>query len=280
MWASYSAELLKLRKRPAIWVLAGVWLSLEEVFGYLIPYVSYASGDTGGRVTDGLPPEQLLASTLPANLVGNSTAGLPMFLGAIAVILGALVVGSEYGWGTLKMTLTQRPRRLSVYGGTLLALGSVTAGLVLLTFCCGAVSSWVIASVEARPVDWPSVANLAQGVVAGWLIATVWVLFGAALALLLRGVALAVGLGLVWTMAVENLIANIGAPALDLLATLNKGLPGANAGALAAALATEPIDTPGVAAIVGGTQAALVLVGYVVLFAVVGGVVLHRRDVS
>ncbi len=38
MGASFAAELLKLRKRPATWVLALVWVVVVVLFGYLLTY--------------------------------------------------------------------------------------------------------------------------------------------------------------------------------------------------------------------------------------------------
>jgi hypothetical protein len=56
VWASASAELLKLRKRPAIWVLAGVWLALLTFFGYLLPYLGYLTGDSSAPRSGALAP--------------------------------------------------------------------------------------------------------------------------------------------------------------------------------------------------------------------------------
>ncbi|MFI6131826.1 hypothetical protein [Micromonospora sp. NPDC051141] len=82
---------------------------------------------------------------------------------------------------------------------------------------------------------------LAVGVGAGWLVATMWAMLGAVLAV--------------------------------------AGLPGPNAGALAAALGA-PGGTPGVAATVGGGPAAVVVAAYLVGFAAVGAALLRRRDIG
>ena len=111
MLASFSAEMLKLYKRPAAWVLLLVTLVLSQVFNYLVPYAGYLSADNE-RVA-----EQILARTMPENLISNSIGGFPMFAGALVLTFGAVSVGSEYGWGTLKTMLIQRPGRLSVYAG-------------------------------------------------------------------------------------------------------------------------------------------------------------------
>lgn len=275
--ASASAELLKLRKRPAIWVLAGVWLALLTFFGYLLPYLGSVTGDSSA------PRSAALADTLPANLVGNAVAGYALFGGAIVMILGALVAGSEYGWGTLKTVLTQRPGRTSVYAGSLAALAAVLLALVLVSFGLSAAASATIATSESLPLAWPAATDVLTGIAAGWLILGMWCLFGVLLGTLTRGTAMAIGLGLVWALVVENLV-RASSAVLPVLETAAQGLPGVNAGSLVAALGArgegQGDGTPGVAAVVGGTQATLVLVGFAVAFAVIAGLLQARRDVS
>jgi ABC-2 type transport system permease protein len=282
MGASYRAELMKLLKRPAMWILGGVLLVLSQVFGYLIPYVAYRSGGGSGFAA-GETAAQLLADILPARLVPNTLGGFPMFAGAIALIIGALAAGSEYGWGTLKTILTQRPRRVSVVGGKLLAIATAILALVLGVFALSALWSWVITTTEGRPADWPSVVDLIRGIGAGWLILGMWGLFGAALGILFRSTSLAIGLGLVWALAVENLIRGF-ANLLGFLDVLQRGLPGVNAGSLVASLGAATLDqpggTPGVTAVVGGPQSVGVLIAYVLALALIAGLTLQRQDVK
>src|SRR6266511_6053456 len=129
MNGSYRAELLKLLRWPAMWILAALLLVLSQVFGYLIPYVGYRSGGGSGFAA-GQTPAQLLADLLPGRLVPNTLGGFPMFAGAIALIIGGLAAGGEYGWGTLKTILVQRPRRLTVLAGKLLAVQTVILAVV------------------------------------------------------------------------------------------------------------------------------------------------------
>lgn len=272
MWGDFSAEMIKLVKRPANWLLLAVALLLALLFTYVIPYAGYKGG-TGGPTAD-----RGLADVLPANLVGNSIGGLPVFLGAIMVILGVLAVGGEYGWNTWKTVLAQRPSRLSVYAGKVAVLMVAALTVVLAIFVTGLAASLIIASVENQSLALPSAKDLVIGVGAGWLLAAMWTSFGVLLAVLLRGVALALGLGLVWLLAVQNLLALLAAPLLDWIAQAQKGLPGPNAGSLAAALGSGS-DTPGVDALVGGGQAAIVVTAYLLGFLIVGAVELRRRDI-
>src|SRR6266545_3737387 len=244
MWGNFSAEMIKLVKRPANWLLFAVAIVLGLLFTYVIPYAGYAAG-TGGPTAD-----RGLAALVPAQLVGNSIAGLPVFLGAIMVILGVLAVGGEYGWETWKTVLTQGPSRLAVYAGKLAALAVAALAVVVALFAVGTAASMLVAAVEDQPMALPPVGDLVVGLGAGWLIAAMWTAFGALLA----------------------------APLLDWVAQGQKGLPGPNAGALAAALGSAP-DTPGVDAVVGGGQSALVVAAYLAGFLALGAVVLRRRDI-
>ena len=282
MRGSYRAELLKLRKWPAMWILAAVLLVLSQVFGYAFPYVAYRSGGGSGFAA-GETPAQLLADTLPGRLVPNTLGGFPMFAGAIALIIGALVAASEYGWGTLKTILAQRPRRRSLLAGKLLSMATAILALVLAVFAVNALWSWVIAATEGMPADWPSVLDLGRGIGAGWLILGMWSLLGALLGILFRSTSLAVGLGLVWALAVENLVRGF-AGVLGFLDAFQRGLPGVNAGSLVAALGAATLDqpggTPGVTAVVSGPQALLVLGAYVAVLTLVAGVAMQRQDVT
>jgi len=121
---SYRAEIMKLVRWPAMWILGSVLLVLSQVFGYLIPYVAYRGGGGSGFAA-GETGAQLLADILPARLVPNTLGGFPMFAGAIALIMGALITGTEYGWGTLKTILMQRSPRVPALVGKVLALATV-----------------------------------------------------------------------------------------------------------------------------------------------------------
>src|SRR5215510_10578080 len=127
-----AAELLKLARRPAAWVLLAAAAILNLIFAYLIPYLSYSSGG-GGGMSDGATPQQQLASTLPDQLVANTISGFAVFAGALA-----LVFGSEYGWGTVKTMLTQRAGRATVLFGQLAALAVAVFVGLLVMFSLGA----------------------------------------------------------------------------------------------------------------------------------------------
>jgi ABC-2 type transport system permease protein len=209
--------------------------------------------------------------------------GFPLFAGALALLLSMLVTGGEYGWDTLKVLLTLGPRRLSVLAGKLLALTVVMLLIVLATFLLDGAASLLVASLTDKPVSWPPIDALLTGVAGGWLVVGMWCLARAFLGILVRGTALAVGIGLVWMLAVENLLRILGSivEAADVAQRL---LPGTNAGALAAALGVpvqgQPGGTPGVTDVVDGKSATPVLVAYLAIFVAASAALISRRDIA
>lgn len=279
--ASTRAELLRLRKWPATWVMVGAWLLLNIMFVYAFNYISYRTGDAS-NMTDGIPPRQLLAEMLPSAVPTAAIQGMPMFGGAILLILGGLVVGSGYGWGTWKTVFTQGPGRLATFGGTLAALAVAVAGVVALTFVVDFGIAAGVAATESVPIEWPALADIAQGFGSGLLILGMWTAAGVLVGTLARSPALAVGLGLVWALAVENLLRSV-AGALDGLSYVTDVLPGTAAGSLVGALVGRgggEDGTPGVLTVLDGGTAAAWLATYLVVFVGVATYLVRRRDLT
>lgn len=300
MGPSFRAETLKLRKRPATWVLALVWMVIIA-FSYFSTYafIVNAPPPAPPQGEDAPPPEvqeqmqaqeqafndAILESLYPENLVSNLLTGGATNIGAaLLLILGALAVGSEYGWGTFKTSMTQRPGRLGVLFGKLLAFAVVLVLFVLLGFATAALCSFVIiAQLKGAAVEWPSLATLAKGVGAGTLIFAVWGTLGFALAALFRGTALAIGLGLAWVLAVENLISGLAGPNSDnkTLETIRKVLPGENSFSLANSFGSALPEelTGGFQPLVEAGQAVWVLAAYAAGFVLISTLLVWRRDV-
>jgi ABC-2 type transport system permease protein len=267
------AELVKQSRRPASWLLLAVAVVLTLTFGYAIPY----AGLGGAPASGGPGAGRGLAAMLPDAFVGSALGGLPVFVGALALIFGVLVAGSEYGFGTWKTVLVQHPSRIAVHAAKLVTVAVAALAAVLALFAATAGASALVASLQGHALVWPAASGVLLGLGAGWLVTTMWGTLGVLLAIGLRSVALPIGLGLVWLLAVQNLLSSIAAPLLDWVAELQKALPGPNAGALAAAFGAS---APGVGQVVGAGQATAVLAAYLVGFAGLGGWLLHRRDIA
>ena len=226
------AELLVLRKRAATWVLLAIAGALTIFFSYGLPYVAFRNGTNGpdGRLVD-------LPTLLPGQLVQTLIGGFPFYLGVIALILGVLAFGSDYGWGTNKTLLLQQPNRTRLLLGKAAALGIVLAPYTLVVYLLGALSSVTVALIENQTIAWPGLSELARGFGAGWLLLGLWALFGALLATLSRGTALAIGLGILYALVIEGIISGFSG-SLTLLSDLSQGFLRTNAYSLVAPLQT------------------------------------------
>lgn len=278
--ASTRAELLRLRKWPALWVMTGAWLLLNVMFVYVFNYLSYTTGSTTPR-GEGIPKQLLLAEMLPAAAPISAIQGLPMFGGAIMMILGALAIGSGYGWGTWKTVFTQGPSRLATTAGSLVALVLAIVAIVALTFVLDLGLSTLVAATESQTIVWPGLGDIAPALGGGVLIAAMWMIGGALIGTLAKGPALGVGLGLVWVLAVENLLRGV-ANLLDGLDVVTDHLPGTAAGSLAGGLGAGggTDGTPGVFTTLDTASASWLLVAYVVAFAGIAALVVRRRDLA
>lgn len=281
--ASTRAELLRLRRWPALWVLIGVWVTLNLTFGYVFNYIAYRTGDSSAPGADGRPPAALLAGLLPSAAPVTLTQGMPMFGGALVMIMAALAVGSGYGWGTWKTVFTQGPSRAAAFGGTLAALAAVVVGLVLVSAVVDLGVSCGIAAIEGQPIDLPSTGDWLSALGTGLLVLGMWAAAGVLVGVLTRSPALGVGLGLVWALVVENLLRGVSG-VLDPIGPVTDHLPGTAAGSLVGALSAAESGTgggtPGVFDTLSGTAATGWLAVYLAGFVVLALAVIHRRDVA
>jgi ABC-2 type transport system permease protein len=275
MIANIRSELLLVRKRASTWILLGIWTALALLFAYVVAYATYLNGTS----------RETLDDLLPQSLVGTILTGFPFFGGVLALMLGVLTVGSEYGWGTLKTVFTQGPGRLQVLGAKLVALAVALIPFVLVVFGLGALASLAIALREGADVVWPDAGVLLQGMLAGWLLLAVWAALGVALAILSRGTALATGIGILYALVVEGLLSRL-AGAVGVLDPIVELFLRANAYSLAVTVGVSRDEVSDVGPgsfsgpFVDGGQAVLVLCAYVVLFVGVAAWLLRRRDVT
>jgi ABC-2 type transport system permease protein len=277
---STRAELLRMRKWPAVWVTLGAWIALSLMFGYLFSYLSYKTGDLT-FADEGSTREALLDGLMPASVPDVLVQGMPMFGGALMLVLGAIVAGNGYGWGTWKTAFTQGPSRTSSALGSLAAITTFVMGVVLVTLALYVGVSLLIATTESQPVVWPAASALAESVAGGMLVLEMWALVGFALGTLARGPALSVGLGLVWALVLENLLRGVGT-LLGPVEAFTTVLPGTAAGSLVGALiggTGSPDDTPGVLDVLSGTQATAMVLAYVVVLPLLAITLIRRRDV-
>lgn len=279
MKTSFATEILKLRKRPAIWLMCLIFLAFLIVFGYVFSYQlveAQRSSASQGQLGVSNIAESTLQSILPEAVAYNLILQIYTFGGAVALIIGALAVGSEYSWDTLKTSFTQRAQRLTIFCSMALALSLVFVILVFASLVAAGLSSYAVASFEEEPSNWPSIGTMLEALGAAWLILAAWGALGTFLATLFRGTALAIGLGLVYSLVLENFLWSLQFQN-EILSSLQDLLLVQNSSNLVDAFYTGnlPPGTP----TPDPTHALLVIAAYFVGFIALSSLVLSQRDV-
>ena len=290
--SSLSAEVLKLRKRTASWVLMGVLILLIAITGYALLYLS---------LVNTTPPENLsteeeqafdesvaesnrefLQVLLPDRVLVNVLTVLSRGGGIVALVFGALAFGSEYNWGTLKTVLSRRPGKLKVFAGKTFAVLSCFALFSALALVVGGACSYAIASLEGMPIRWPEAQSVVKALGAGWLIFSVWGMLGAFLATALRGSSLAIGIGLGYAIVIEQTAISFSASVQSgVLQFALNALPGTNSTVLANAFGKVPEGFSTVAREpVSLEQATIVLGAYTVVLIAFAVLLFWRRDID
>jgi ABC-2 type transport system permease protein len=267
------AEWLKTRSRLGFWVLAVSPSVLLALLGYLALWLVVSHPVSGVTVSGGTPA-QLRREFYPENFVHASLGQVFSIGGALILLLGTLTAGGEYGWATMKTIFTQLPGRVEVWVGKVAFLAVFTGALAAVYLLTGALCSLALATVDRVSVSWPSLVAILGADLAVWLIFMTWASFGMLLAVLVRQSAVAVGIGLVYVLVVENVLAGI-LSGVSQLRALHDALPGVNAAALVGSLGKPTHGGP-----VSPEQAAFVLVAYTAAFVVISATLVRRRDVA
>lgn len=203
--ATIRAEWFKLVRRPAIWVTIGLLLLLAVGIGYLVTYLvathppklSSREAVNFGAIRSGL---------YPASLVKKALTNASTLDSIFALILGVLVQGSEFAWGTVKTTQTQLPGRLAIVSGQLISIALLLLIMVVGIFGLDALASYLIGHADSAAATFPSVQEVLKGIGAEWLIFGFAAGFGYTLATVFKQSAMAIGLGLGYLLVIETLI--------------------------------------------------------------------------
>ena len=152
-------EWFKLRRRWVPWILLGFVLVIEQLIFWLVATlsddVSYQS--TSENIANGL--------------------GFSAFFGPfIAVILAAVVVGGEYGWGTLRPVLSKGAGRWPFLASKAAVVVLVTAAILVILSVTVAISGFIaeaaLSAPEAEPysnISWLNLLALFGRMIYGFL---------------------------------------------------------------------------------------------------------------
>jgi ABC-2 type transport system permease protein len=250
------------------------------LFNYVFNFVTYTSGDSSFS-NQGESRADVLASIVPAGVADQLPQGAPLFGGAIMMVLGAIIAGNGYGWGTWKTVFTQGPSRVATMLGSMAAMVALVAGLVVATLLTDVAMALGVAGLESQPVTWPATGDLLQSIGGALLVMVMWALAGYFLGVVARGPALSVGLGLVWALVIEQLLRGVGT-SLNAVAVFTHFLPGTAAGSLIGSIVGVggPDSTPGIIDTLSGGRGLVTLLVWMVALPLATLWLVRRRDVA
>jgi len=200
-----------------------------------------------------------------------------------ALILGVLIQGSEYAWGTNKTAQTQLPGRLTIVGAQLVSITLLLLLVAGAAFLCDALASYLIALLDGKSTTFPAALDIVKGVGAMWLIFDFMAILGFGLATIFRQSAMAMGLGLGYVLVIESLVFDLLVNLGDTFKQVHEWFPIANAGYLQQSFG----QVRGVASFantgpaeVDATHAVIALALWIIGIALIAGTLVRRRDVT
>jgi ABC-2 type transport system permease protein len=185
--------LRKLVRRPASFVTVGLLAGL-------LVLIVIASASVSGRATT--PQSQAAARALVTfpiayDFILSFMLGLG---GLFAVIYGAAIAGSEWGWGTLKNAVARGESRARYLLLTFAAIAVMVAVGLILTFVVGVVSALIGASIAGVSTsglgDSATLSRLPMEFARGWFAVVEEAALGFAIATLARSQLAGIGAGI------------------------------------------------------------------------------------
>jgi hypothetical protein len=243
-----TAEILKLRALPtARWTAAGVGAALLTA----VIVALFRGVGVEDDVAVGLGAESAVAVGLGAEL--------PTALASI--ILGAWIVGLEYGQGTMRRALTADPRRMRFVGAKLGTAALAAAALTAAAFVVCVVAFPAIASAHDTTLPLSDLLRTGAAATVGNITGA---LLGASIAFIVRSMAGGLTVAFVFTFVVDT--------ALSAIPRVGEWTAQSASADLYEAIIGEP-DAP------SALRAALVVGGWVAVAAVAGALRFARSDV-
>jgi ABC-type transport system involved in multi-copper enzyme maturation permease subunit len=252
------------------------WSAQVLLFAYVTPFL------IGELTLHGSARAAVVDQLVLGHVDLTAASSFPLFGGAVMLILGAFLTGTEYRWRTWATILTQQPSRVEVVLGKVLATMVVVAIVVLASYVVAVVASIAVGLAIGHGLQPPSVGRFGLSMLVAFLISCVWAVVGMFLGILFRGATAAVAVGLFYALGLENVILSFSS-LFHALQPVREFLLGANAGSLVAALAPADLPAarvPGVLSVVGAGQATVALFIYLLLAVFLSALLVRRQDVA
>ncbi len=258
------SELRKLTYTKSFWFLTLAAVALAALSTAPTPYIltSIESGQMFGSLDN-----QAVVDSVYANAISSYI---------FVIIMGILIMAGEFRHGTAVATFLASPKRSAVLAAKVLVAAIAGIFVMLLSTAFGFVAGAIALSFYPEAVS-PSSGVFVNSLIAAVISGAVLAMLGVALGTLIKNQLVAVVLALVWLFVVEPIL-------LVFLVDAGKYLP---AGLITAILSIDinvSDATSGVQISTGdyldALPAALILMGYGVVFTVVALATSLRKDIN
>jgi ABC-2 type transport system permease protein len=274
--ALIAMERVKLLKRPMTTISIGLIAMLSAIvmgIGYLFARVSDEDAT--------MATANLKEGILPGGIV-TSLENTQLFARIVIVILAAILIGSEYSWGTIRVLVGSGVSRLKLLGAKLLVLAQASIALVLAGVLAGSLVSTATTILGGHAltlggfgIDW--IIDLALMLGRTTMVLYIMALIAATVALLARSVAGGITVGVVWT-TLEPLIGRLLDGNGGVADRIHSVLISTNVEALTARNGFGPQQVPD--HLPGAWQAAGVLLLYAIVLTLIAMQVFRARDIT
>ncbi|HEU4793162.1 MAG TPA: ABC transporter permease subunit [Nitrolancea sp.] len=271
-----SMEWLKLLKRPMTWIIF-LFLVPGTAGIMVLSYLSVILSNTDPE----LRAINVQSELLPLGIM-NSLEIAGALGGILMVVLAAALIGSEYGWGTIRPLVGSGATRSKVFLAKLIALIEAVITFVILAIAAGCLASLALTWFEGNPitlgtVDTAWVLDLGLSIARTTFVIFVGATIAFSVAYVTRSLAAGIGIGIAWMILEQVLslflerLGKTGEVIRDLLISTNT-----NALSMRNGFGTSELP-PGVPA---EYQAVGVLALYCILLLGFAWLVFRRRDIA
>ncbi|SPT52919.1 ABC-type transport system involved in multi-copper enzyme maturation, permease component [Actinomyces bovis] len=280
LWQIVRTDMKAASLKPAIRIAVLIWVLQIVIFAYVIPYILYHTA------TDaiGLEAAEALRAGLDLSVLGEYvTASVPLYGIPVGVVVGAILVCSDYELKTLGVLLARIPKRWWLGVSRLVTMAVVSLIMALYSFIAAAICSTIFTAIQGTGFGFDFGGTM-LGLGATTLGLFSYAVLGSLFGYLTRSILGAVMLGLGWTFGIETLGIGMLAGSSNFFKVLHGFTLTGNIGSLPTALdrteVLSALSSPGVNALHSGSVALLFIICWLVVCASLGTFLLCRRDVS
>ena len=265
MGSLLSSEFFRIRKRPMTWWMIVILLGIVAAF-YVIVYLA-----SSNRATD--------TSFRPAFIGENGVAVGAQICVILGIVMGAQLVASEYGWGTIRALVSRASSRVALLTAKMSVLVVFTVLIVALTIIGSLVLAYVLSTIQGSgaAIDRDLLRNSALYLGRSSLAVGVYAAMAFLIAVTSRSSAAAIA-GALAVNFLESLIFLLLGRASDVFDKVQHWFPAFNVNGLLTLDNSGPNANPPDG--FSEPRAYLVLAAWTVVMLIISTIIFRRRDIT